>query len=482
MQDLARTAADMLRTFGADYGDARVGVVDTEALVFRDGSLGTRTRESSLGFGIRALVDGAWGFAARAGLDPADCEQTVRDAIAIARSSARCRTTPIRLSPAEPVTAVWSTSVLRDPFLVPLSEKVGLLARIDAAMGAVQGVTVRESMLNFVRKHIVFGSTEGTLIDQTLSYAGAGYQAVAVKDGDFQVRSYPTSLGGQWETCGWEIVDRWPMVESAPRIAEEAVALLGAPPCPSGTMDLVVSCNQLGLQVHESCGHPTELDRALGDEAAYAGRSFLTPDKLGRLRYGSPIVHLTADSVSPRGCGTFGFDDEGTPAQSWDLVREGLFVGYLTSRETAPLIGLPASQGAMRAESWNRIPLIRMTNVSLQPGRGRLEELIADTEDGIYVDTNRSWSIDQFRYNFQFGMEAGWRIRKGKLAEMVRNPTYQGITPEFWATCDRICGPEEWVVWGVPNCGKGQPGQSMATGHGASPARFRSVRVGVANG
>jgi TldD protein len=432
--------------------------------------------------GLRSLVDGAWGFAAHRGHSREDCERTAREAVAIARASARCRTHPIRLHPTAPITAAWATPIERDPFTVPLSEKIGLLARIDAALGGVAGVSVRESALHFVRKHVVFASTEGSLIDQTLSYAGAGYQAVAVRDGDFQVRSYPTSLGGQWETGGWEIVERWPLLESAPRIAEEAVALLSAPLCPSGEMDLIVGASQLGLQVHESCGHPTELDRALGDEAAYAGKSFLTPDKLGRFRYGSPIVHLTSDSVSPRGCGTYGFDDEGTPAQSWDLVREGIFVGYLTSRETAPTIGLTASQGAMRAEGWNRIPLIRMTNVSLQPGQGRLEELIGDTEDGLYVETNRSWSIDQLRYNFQFGMEAGWRVRKGRKAELVRNPTYVGITPEFWASCDRICGPEEWVIWGVPNCGKGQPGQTMATGHGASPARFRKVRVGVSGG
>jgi TldD protein len=247
-------------------------------------------------------------------------------------------------------------------------------------------------------------------------------------------------------------------------------------------MDVILDGSQLGLQIHESCGHPAELDRVFGSEANFAGGSFLTTDKLGKFRYGSPIVNLTADATAPFGLGTFGYDDEGVPAQRWDIVKEGVLAGYLTSRETAPRIGLERSQGSMRADGFSRIPLIRMVNVSLQPGEWDPEALIADTKRGIYMETNRSWSIDQLRYNFQFGTEVGWLIENGKKTKLVKNPTYQGITPEFWGSCDAICGPKHWTLWGTPNCGKGQPQQAMTTGHGASPARFRNVKVGVVRG
>jgi TldD protein len=246
--------------------------------------------------------------------------------------------------------------------------------------------------------------------------------------------------------------------------------------------DIILEGSQLGLQVHESIGHPIELDRVLGTEANFAGMSFLTLDKLGTLKYASDVVNVVADATPAHGpgLGTFAYDDEGVPAQATPIVKAGLFVGYLTSRETAAAVGQARSGGAMRAEGWNRIPLIRMTNISLLPGTWKLDDLIADTDDGIYMETNRSWSIDDRRYNFQFGTEIGWEIHAGKKTRMLKNPSYGGITTEFWNSCDAICGPEYWTLWGVPNCGKGQPMQAMGTGHGASPARFRKVQVGVA--
>jgi TldD protein len=273
---------------------------------------------------------------------------------------------------------------------------------------------------------------------------------------------------------------------NAERTAAEAVELLTADACPSGTATIILDGTQVALQVHESCGHPIELDRVFGTEAAYAGTSFLTPDTLGTLRYGSGVVNLTADATLPGGLGTFGFDDEGVPAQRTPIVRDGLFVGYMTSRETASQLHAlnpswtPRSNGTMRASGWNRIPLIRMTNVSLEPGEGRLADLIADTADGIFMHTNKSWSIDDKRLNFQFGTEAAWPIKSGRLGRMIKNATYTGMTPEFWGGCDAVCGPDEWRIWGTPNCGKGQPSQIARTGHGAAPARFRNVRVGIA--
>jgi TldD protein len=278
------------------------------------------------------------------------------------------------------------------------------------------------------------------------------------------------------------MIEKWDLPGNAQRIAEESVALLSAPVCPQGTYDVILGSSQLGLQIHESCGHPSELDRALGQEINYAGASFLTPEKLQKLQYGSPLVNLVADATAAGALGSFGYDDEGVQAQRVYLVKDGVFSGYLSSRDTAHLIGLNRSGGAMRAESWNSVPIIRMTNISLMPGgAGSLEQLIENTEHAILMETNKSWSIDSLRYNFQFSTEIGWEIKNGKKVRMLKNPSYAGITTNFWNSCDAICGPESYVEWGVPNCGKGQPCQTMWTGHGAAPSRFRQVAVGMAH-
>jgi TldD protein len=256
------------------------------------------------------------------------------------------------------------------------------------------------------------------------------------------------------------------------------VALLSAPECPSGVTDLILGSEQLALQVHESVGHAIELDRILGWEAAFAGTSFLDLSQLGSLRYGSELMNITADATLPGALGTFGYDDEGTPAQRVDIVREGTWVGVLSGRDSAAVTGLPPG-GMVRAEGWGRLPMVRMTNVGLLPGESSLEEIIAATDDGIFMDTNRSWSIDDKRLNFQFGTEVGYEIKHGTRGRLLRNPTYTGITPQFWGSMDMIGGPDEWIFWGTPNCGKGQPMQVGHTGHPAVPARFRGVRVGV---
>jgi TldD protein len=375
--------------------------------------------------------------------------------------------------------ARYATPVVEDPLSVSVDEKLRILFEADAAMANVKGITVREGTIEGARERKSFASSEGARIEQELTEAGAGVEATAVNDSEQQVRSWPNSAGGQHVTGGFEAVREMALADNAERIAQEAVALLSATDCPSETTTLVIDSSQMALQVHESCGHPIELDRVLGMEASFAGTSFLTLDKLGKLTYGSKLVNIDADATAPGGLGTFGFDDEGVPAQNVPIISGGQFVGYLTSRETAPIIGR-RSMGSSRASGWNVIPLIRMTNVNLRPGEaGTLDDLIADTDDGLFISTNRSWSIDDRRLNFQFGTQAGGRIRHGKLAEMVKNPTYTGITPEFWGSCDAVCGPSEWRLWGVPNCGKGEPMQTHRVGHGAAPARFRNVRVGV---
>ena len=483
MDEIVASALDSARRRGAEYADLRLVHNREERIVVRNGVVETLSADESVGLGIRALYNGSWGFASTRDLTVASADNAAGQAVQIARASARQNGSRRRAVDVlgTPVTSrgTYTTPVDVDPATVSLDDKLGLLLAADAEMAAVPQVTSRMANLVFIREDRTFANTEGALVTQTIHEAGGGVQATAVGDGEIQRRSYPQSHGRQQGCAGWEFVVAMDLPGNARRTAEEAAELLTAEPCPTGiTTDLIIDSSQLALQIHESCGHAVELDRALGDEAAFAGTSFLTPDLLGDFTYGSEQVNITANSTSPSGLGTFGWDDEGLPAQSTDIIRDGRFLGYLMSRESAAQLGL-TSNGCMRASSWSRIPLIRMTNVSLLPGDWSLDDLIADTDDGIYVETNRSWSIDDRRYNFQFGTEVGREIKNGKLGRLLRNCTYTGITPEFWRSCDAICGPEYWKLWGTPRCGKGQPGQIAHTSHGASPSRFRNVRVGV---
>lgn len=478
MKDLADAALNAAQVKGANYADVRLDEQLQQDIEVKNGQLAAVSDSSSEGFGVRVLVDGAWGFAGSSRLETEEVEEVVDRAIRIARASARVRSTPVDLG--APVTSrgQYRTPVERDPFTVPLSEKVDLLLRADQAMGAVEGITIREGSMEFIRQRKVFASTEGALTEQELYESGAGIEATATSPDDVQNRSYPNSFGRHQGSGGYEYITALELDKHAQRIGEEAVALLSAAQCPSGVKTLILDASQVALQIHESCGHPTELDRVFGMEAAYAGTSFMTPEKLNHLRYGSPQVTITADALTPTGLGTFGWDDEGVPAQRSFLIKEGLFVGYLTSRETASVLG-QSSNGTMRADGWNRIPLIRMTNVSLQPGDSSRERMIAETKDGVYMETNRSWSIDDKRLNFQFGTQLAYEIVDGKRGRMLKNATYAGITPEFWNSCDAVAGKPEWRVWGLANCGKGQPPQTAHVAHGASPARFQNVRVGI---
>jgi len=345
-------------------------------------------------------------------------------------------------------------------------------------------VTLTETDLQFRKIDSWFASSIGSRIHQRKVISGCGIVATSYQGDEIQKRSYPNSFGGQHALRGYELVEEIDLVKHAPRIAEEAVALHSAAQCPRKTGTLILGGSQLGLQIHESVGHPIELDRVLGQEANFAGTSFLTLDKLNKLKYGTELVNVVADARPEHGLGlgTFAYDDEGVPAQCTDIIKDGEFRGYLSNRETAHLVGLARSSGTMRTESWNRLPIIRMTNISLKPGTWREPDLIAYTDDGIWMDTNRSWSIDDRRYQFQFSTEIAWEIKGGKKARMLKNPSYSGITTEFWNSCDAICSKDYWTLWGTPNCGKGQPMQTMGTGHGASPARFRNVNIGTAFG
>lgn len=468
------------------YADVRVVDRETQSIATKDGVVEALESSTTLGYGIRVLKNGAWGFAGSNDFSKRGIEKTVKRALEIAGSSGRYLFEKVKLARQKPIVDSYKTPVEKDPFVVPLEEKLELLLMADKAQRVSERVVISQTSFYARREKKVFASTEGSLIDQEIAWCGAGVEASAAGGSDFQNRSYP-QINGQYATRGWEFVKEMDLVENAAKMGGEAVSLLSAKLCPSGEYDIILDGSQIALQVHESCGHPTELDRALGYEASYAGTSFMTPDKFGKLKYGSKIVNITADATIPGGLATFAYDDEGVPAQRRYLVKDGLFVDYLTSRETVSELKrrVPgytrSSNGTMRASGWDKIPLIRMTNVSLEADAdgGTLEELVADTERGILMSTNRSWSIDDRRLNFQFGTEIAWEIKNGKLGRMLKNPTYQGMTPQFWNSCDAICGRSEWVVWGTPNCGKGQPSQVMNTGHGAAPARFRKVKVGV---
>jgi TldD protein len=483
MKTAALAALDAIARRGVDYADVRAIDTREREVATKNGRAGHVSSSESAGVGIRALVDGCWGFAATGDLTTDGVEAAAALAFEIARSSARAAKGAVRLAPEEKYVADWVSPCLIDPFSIPVDRNLETLLAVDEALRREPGVSLAEASMRFERHRQVFASTLGSVIDQTRHTSGAGFSALSYKDGEIQRRSYPNSFGGQYQLKGYELIDELRLLEHAPRVAAEAVALHSADQCPEGEFDLILDGSQLGLQIHESIGHPIELDRVLGSEANYAGMSFLTLDKLNRLRYGSGIVNVVCDARLEHGpgLGTFAYDDEGVPAQRTDIIRDGQFRGYMTSRETAAEVGDKRSNGCMRADGWARIPLIRMANVSLEPGAQTLDEVFG-AEHAIFMETNRSWSIDDHRYNFQFGCEIGWEIRNGKRVRMLKNPSYSGITTEFWNRCEAIAGREHWTLWGVPNCGKGQPEQVMGTGHGASPSRFRGIKVGSAYG
>lgn len=480
LESLATAALDAAMRGGVTYADVRVIEQRVRNLSTKNGRPGHVAASESLGAGIRVITEGCWGFAATDELSKQGIESAAALAIAIARSSALAKKMDVDLAPEDKHEAVWVSPCAIDPFVISVEEQLGLLLSIDAELRRNSGVTLAETSFNCDRSRQFFVSSLGSRIDQTRTTTGAGYAAFSFKGDDLQKRSYPNSFGGQHQLKGYELIYELKLLENAPRIAEEAVALHAADQCPEGHFHLILDGSQLGLQIHESIGHPIELDRVLGSEANYAGMSFLTLDKLNNLRYGSEIVNAVCDARLEHGpgLGTFAFDDEGVPAQGIDIIRDGQFRGYMTSRETAAAVGDARSNGTMRATDWSRLPLIRMTNVSVLPGEQTIDEVFGGVDKAIYMETNKSWSIDDKRYNFQFGCEIAWEIRNGRRVRMLKNPTYSGITTEFWNSCEAIANREHWTLWGVPNCGKGQPEQVIGTGHGASPSRFSNIKVG----
>ncbi|GGK00564.1 peptidase C69 [Pilimelia anulata] len=472
--EAAEAAVQAALDAGARYADARLMHRRYESMDARNGEVEQLTREEDAGIGVRALVGSSWGFFALPETGTAAARAAGHRAAEIAEASATVAGPATDLAPAEPVVASWSSPCGTDPLDVPLSVKGDLLVGVTAAMRSA-GADLATALYRVWDTSKWFVSSDGHRIDQRTRECGGGMSALAIGDGETQIRSYPSSTG-DYRTAGWEFVESLALPAHAERIAAEARQLLTAPACPAGETTLILGGEQLALQIHESVGHAIELDRILGWEAAFAGTSWLDLAKLGSLKYGSPLMNITIDPTIPGALGSFGFDDEGTPAAARYAVREGIWTGVLAGRDSAAAAGLDYA-GSVRSDGWSRLPMVRMTNVGLEPGPHTLDEIIAATDDGVFMETNRSWSIDDRRLNFQFGCEIGYEIKNGKRGRMLRNPTYTGIGPVFWGSMDMLSS--EIVPWGTPNCGKGQPGQVGHTGHPAAPARFRNVRVGV---
>lgn len=474
---LAELALSLTEDKGASYADIRIEETQEENISVRNGAAELIEKSTDFGLGIRVMVNGAWGFAASADVNQESIQRVSQQATEIARASSRVKEGDVVLSPLEKVTDTYETPVITDPFSIPLKEKLDYLLSLDSLMQKVSGINQTECYMNFVRRNKFFASSEGSIIKQLIIQSGAGISAVAMKSHrQMGTRSYPNS-SGQHQTKGYELIQELDFEKNARRIADEAKALLSAKECPSKSTTIILDGPQTSLQIHESIGHALELDRVFGAERNFSGTSFATPDKLNNLRYGSKIVNVVNDSTSPFGLGTFGYDDEGVKACRSFLIKDGILTGYLSSRETAPQVGA-TSNGCMRASGWANFPIVRMTNTNLLPGDRTLEQMISEVDDGILMQTVRTWSIDDKRESFQMGCEIGWEIKAGKLGEMIKSPSYSGNTVQFWNSCDAIANEKYWEIWGTPNCGKGQPAQNMPTSQGASPARFRNVKVG----
>lgn len=477
LNELIERALSRAKQAGASYADIRIVRHLSEFMAAREERVRAMSLSESYGLGIRVIAGGAWGFAASSRVDAREAERTAELAVEIAKKNAQVVKRSVALTKERAHVDVWQTPLEKDPFKIPLEDKAALLFDINREAMKVPGVKYCSSSFLALGEWKLFASTDGSYIEQNITRVGPSYTATAVdsKTGEFESRSHELPP----MQAGWEYVEQAPLLADARRIGEDAVEKLKAPSVTPGLRDLILSPSNLWLTIHESVGHPTELDRALGYEANFAGTSFATPDKLGKLRYAAPQVSLYADKTTPGGLATCGYDDDGVKTQRWDLVREGMFVGYQTTREQAGWIGEKTSRGTSYADSYKSFPFQRMPNVSLRAGQKELgiEDLIAATDDGIYITGNGSWSIDHQRYNFQFGGEMFYEIKKGKIQQALRDVAYQANTLQFWNACDLIGGPSSWRLHGSLSDGKGEPGQNNAVSHGCPPAHFAKINI-----
>ncbi|MBI5327882.1 MAG: TldD/PmbA family protein [Deltaproteobacteria bacterium] len=497
-----------LKKKGVEYTDVRFEENASEGVMARDGEVDRLWDNLDTGFGIRVLYKGAWGFAASSLLTETETKKMADAALSQAKAIAKIQGSRGKgqgaIDKNPPVRIKYKAPYQIDPFIIPLEERLSPILKAtslhltpDTSIRgqALQKIHTIEGFLDFQKTHKTFLNTEGSFIEQEFYTIGAGIKVIAVDGNDVQVRSFPDSHNGIFRQGGYERIIEMDILKNTPRVIDETILLLKADECPSGEKMVILGGSQVALQIHESIGHAVELDRAMGMEISLAGGTFLTPDKLGK-QICSKIVNIYADPTIEGGAGSYIYDDEGTKSKRVDIIKNGRFVDFLTSRETAKRLSVgsgkwevgkkpaPAgskqgSNGSVRANGWNNIPIIRMSNINIEPQQGVLNDLIADTKDGILLQTNKSWSIDTLRLNFQFGMEIGWEIKKGKITRPLKNCVYSGITPQFWKSCNAICGKEEWQMYGLNSCGKGDPIQSISVGHGAAPTRFDRVKIGA---
>ncbi|MGD0588603.1 MAG: TldD/PmbA family protein [Thermoplasmata archaeon] len=479
MEDLIRTALAAVGPAEVVHADVRVVAPDRFVqLAVRNGAASALTDSRTEAIGVRVRTDRAWGFATTCDLRPEPVREVARLAVRLARAAGRHARTPLRVTEeAAPTGGQYHTPLRRDPFSTSFESVVELLTAAEKGLHVARAVRSGIATFQAWEENKWYGSSDGASFTSRIVHVGAGLTATAVRGSNVQRRSAPSSHGGNFAQAGFEFVEGLDLVNKAPEIGKEAAALLDAPICPTGPTTLVLGSDQLALQVHESVGHAVELDRIFGSEAGFAGTSWVAPDKVGTLRYGSDLMNVVADATETGGLGTFGWDDEGVRAQRTAIIHRGVLVGTLSSRESAAQLGLKHSGGTARASGGDRAPLVRMTNVNLETGDHSFEELLEGVREGVFLDTNRSWSIDDRRLNFQFGTEFGRRIVRGELGELLRNPIYSGMTPTFWGSMDALGDPGTRQLWGLPNCGKGQPIQGARVSHGAPAARFRDIAV-----
>lgn len=461
-----------------EYADLRVEEVESERLATTSRKVEPVEKSVSKGFSVRVLKDGCWGFAASSQFDPAEYDRIVKLAIAIADSGRKVNKQKIELGEVPVHVDKYQSPFSVDPFTIPVKTKLELLSHWEDLIHNNSAISATSTFLDFRREHKIFRSLAGSNIEQTLLHTGAGITCGIVKSRrERYERSFPTS-SGQFVSGGYEQIPTFKIDENIEKVAAQAVEMQTAIECPSKVTDIVLSPDLASLQIHESIGHPLELDRVFGSERNFSGTSFATTDKLKSLQYGSKQVNVYSDPTAPGGLATYKYDDEGVAASRVPLIKDGILVGYLSSMETAKRVGIN-SCAASRSEGWSNVPLVRMTNLILEPGDKKFNDMIAEIEDGIYIEGVESWSIDDNRDNFTLGGEVGWEIKNGKLGAMIKSPTYTGNTVQFWNSCDSTGHKDDWVLWGTPNCGKGEPGQNARTAQGAAYVRFRQVKVGA---
>jgi TldD protein len=483
MLDEIKRQIERIKNMGATYVDTRwYPFEESNHLMMLNGNLKDTTSSRESGVGIRVLYKGAWGFSASS--DLSDLPALFDKAFDNARVASERVTFPVRLSEKDAIQAKFESPCGIDPFKVPLAEKVAFLKDMDTQLDK-EGVFQRYSDLSFVRKQIVFVDSEGSHIEKLITEVFSTMQVSGLDDqGASYDRTFRPPRRG--DTRGWETIDKQLFSENAERIVKEMNQVRGADECPKEDRSVILLPSMMYLQTHETIGHALELDRILGYELAFAGGSFVTLQDFGSLRYGSPKLTARADATLPNSPGSFGYDDDGVPAQNTVLIDKGILVGAITGRQMVEEANAKArrqifkgSGGANRATSFYRVPIERMTNINIDPGQdGTLEDIIGKTERGIVLDSERSWSIGSNREQFHFGAEIGWLVEDGKLTKVVKNPTYKGATVKFWNSLTAVGDPSTWEVKYVDNCGKGQPNQIMQLGHGVPVCRFDDVRIG----